>query len=164
MWLVGMMGSGKTSVGRLVADAVGFGFYDTDEAVESMCGRSVTEIWHEAGEDRFRELERIAVEMTPSRVVAAAGGGAVLDTANVATMRRRPPVVWLRARPATLAKRLTGGADRPLLTGSRPAVDVLREILASRAEAYESAATHQIETDDRTADDVATEVTQLWPG
>jgi len=163
MWLVGMMGSGKTSVGRLVARALHVPFYDTDEAVAAMAGRSIAVLWDQLGEPRFRALERSAIESTPSGAVAAAGGGAVLDPVNRQTMRFDPPVVWLRATPENLARRLEGASDRPLLTETRPRVDLLREILEARADSYETAATHVVETDDRELADVAEEVTELWP-
>lgn len=162
MWLVGMMGSGKTTVGRLVALALDVEFYDTDLAVESMYGRTISEIWQEDGERRFREMERTAIAEAPPGVVAAAGGGAVVDPVNVEIMRSSLPIVWLRARAESLATRLMDASDRPLLSTARPALGVLRETLALRASAYESAASHVIDTDDRLPDDIAAEVTRLW--
>lgn len=163
MWLVGMMGSGKTSVGRLVAQAVHVPFYDSDEAVVAMAGRSIAVLWDELGEPRFRALERSAIESAPSGVVAAAGGGAVLDPVNRLKMRLDPPVVWLRATPENLARRLEEVSDRPLLTKTRPRVALLGEILEARADSYQTAATHVVETDDRELAEVAEEVTELWP-
>lgn len=164
MWLVGMMGSGKTSVGRLVADAVRVRFYDTDEAVVAMAGRSVTELWDEMGERHFRDLERSAISSAPEGVVAAAGGGAVLDGVNREAMRRAPPVVWLQATPETLARRLGSVSDRPLLAGSATNVDLLHDLLRSRAASYEAVATHSIATDFRELEEVVSEVIELWPG
>lgn len=164
MWLVGMMGSGKTSVGRLVARAVQAVFYDTDEAIVAMAGRSIAALWDDLGETHLRDLERSAIEAAPSRVVAAAGGGAALDPVNRKTMRLDPPVVWLQASPETLAGRLGGSFDRPLLSGPRSRVEVLREILADRANSYAAVATDVVATDDLDLEEVAEEVTALWPG
>lgn len=163
MWLVGMMGSGKTAVGRLVARALEVSFYDTDEAVATAHGASITKLWDEMGEEHFRDLERSAIAAAPPGVVAAAGGGAVLDPGNRDVMRLSPPVVWLRARPETLAERLGAPTDRPLLAGSQTSVDALREILAARKDLYDAAATHVVDTDERALEDVAIQVTELWP-
>jgi len=164
MWLVGMMGSGKTSVGRLAAQALDVGFYDSDEAVAAMQGGAIAEIWDDVGECHFRDLERSAIAAAPRNAVAAAGGGAVLDPGNRRAMRLDPPVIWLRARPDTLASRLGGATDRPLLAQPRATIDVLRDILADRTESYVAAATHIVDTDDRTLENVASEVIELWPG
>lgn len=164
MWLVGMMGSGKTSIGKLVADAVDTGFYDTDDAVVTQAGRTITELWDDIGETGFRELERAAIAAAPRGVVAAAGGGAVLDAVNREVMRFDPPVIWLRAAPETLARRLGGVTDRPLLGASALSqVELLEEILIARAASYRAAATHTIETDGRELDDLVSEVIELWP-
>jgi shikimate kinase len=164
MWLVGMMGSGKTSIGKLVADAVDTRFFDTDDAVVTLAGRTVTELWDDIGETGFRELERAAIGAIPRGVVAAAGGGAVLDAVNREVMRLDPPVVWLRAAPETLAIRLGGVTDRPLLGASAESqVELLREILNARTASYVAAATHTVETDGRELEDLVSEVIELWP-
>lgn len=164
MWLIGMMGSGKTSVGRLSAETLGVPFYDTDAVVAEKTGMTVAALWQERGEAVFRELERAAVETKPAGVLAAAGGGAVLDAASRRVMRRSPPVVWLRASPDTLARRLEGSEDRPLLVEAVPGDVELRRILERRRAAYEEVATHAIETDDRSIDDVVEDVIGLWAG
>lgn len=163
MWLIGMMGSGKTSVGRRTAELLAVPFYDTDETIVAVAGASIAEIWSAGGEEQFRRMERDAIEGAPSGVVAAAGGGAVTDPRNRETMKKQIPVIWLRARPETLARRLDTGDDRPLLTGATERVDVLREILNSRLDAYRSASTHVVDTDDRESDEIAEEVSGLWP-
>lgn len=157
-----MMGSG-TSVGKIVADAVGVQFYDTDEALVGMAGRSVAELWNQAGERHFRDLERSAIASTPEGVVAAAGGGAVLGATNREAMRVAPTVVWLQSTPETLSRRLGGVSDRPLLVESGSNVDLVRDLLAARTAFYEAAATHIVMTDSRAPDDVAAEVSELWP-
>lgn len=164
MWLVGMMGAGKTSVGRLVAERLGVPFYDTDDAVVATAGRTIVDIWSEEGEDGFREMERDAIAKAPPGAVAAAGGGAVLDAENREVMRSRPPVIWLRARPETLSRRVGAAHDRPLLDTVSSRVQGLQRILETREAAYQAAATHVIDTDGRDIEDVAREVTGLWDG
>ena len=89
VWLIGMMGSGKSTVGRLVADRLGRPFYDTDELIEQAGDASIPEIFAEEGESGFRERERWTVEDVASRPpgIVATGGGIILDPANIKTMR-----------------------------------------------------------------------------
>lgn len=149
--LIGLMGAGKTKVGRNAAAAVGRVFVDTDHVVERDAGMTIAEIFAGEGEPGFRRRERAAVEeatATPGALVSV-GGGAVLDERNVVRMRSAGPVVWLYAEPETLARRLrrsTLRGDRPLLAEADP-VAVLRGMLAERRTAYEAAATAVLCTD-----------------
>ena len=118
--LVGMMGSGKTTVGRLVASRLGVPFADTDEAIEASTGKSVKELFAVRGEAAFRHEESAALAtlLAPDGPgVIAAGGGAVLDQVNRALMRREATVAWLRTTVGTLTDRVGTGEDRPLLAG-----------------------------------------------
>ena len=124
--LVGMMGAGKTTVGRRCATRLGRGFVDTDDLVESTTGMRVAEIFETQGEPAFRELERVAVAdacASPEPLVIACGGGAVLDPDSRRALRDAGLVVWLRAAPEVLSGRVgqDGGATRPLLAGVRAA-------------------------------------------
>lgn len=161
MWLIGMMGSGKSTVGPLVAQELGLAFYDTDLLITRRAGMSIPEIWQRLGEKRFRELERDAVSSVPSESVAAAGGGAVLDEANRETMASSPPVVWLRTRPETMARRVGDGEGRPLLA-SADAEERLADITTQRSDLYLRLATHIVDTDALSADHVAAEVVSIW--
>lgn len=115
--LTGPMGSGKTTVGRLAAETLGRGFRDTDSMVEESAGRTVSEIFADDGEVRFRELESEAVAALAleDNMVIATGGGAVLDPANMRRLRMNGVIVNLEAHPRVLAERLEGSAERPLL-------------------------------------------------
>ena len=141
--LVGMMASGKTTTGQAVALRLGWEFLDSDRQVEERVGRTVEEIWKADGEAGFRELEAEAlaeaVASTAERpAVIAAAGGVVLDPRNRALLKAHPPVVWLRADPATLAARAGTGAGRPLLAGD-PAGALVR-LEAQRRPFYEEVA------------------------
>ena len=106
--LVGMMGSGKTTVGRLVAQRLGRRFVDSDEQVEARAGRTVREIFEAEGEAAFRALEAGALAealAAPEPAVVAAAGGVVLDPGNRRALREAATVVWLRAGPGVLASR-----------------------------------------------------------
>lgn len=163
MWLVGMMGSGKTTVGTEVAARVGVRFYDTDRMVEETAGMPVEAIWDGVGENGFRDLERRVIAAVPvSGFVAAAGGGAILSVENRAHMSRGRPVVWLRASPDDLAKRLEGDGSRPLLTDGISPRARLAELLAERSDLYSRVATHIVDTDDRDLEDVVSDVVEIW--
>lgn len=149
--LIGLMGAGKSKVGRNAAAAVDRPFIDTDRLVERDAGMSVTDIFATEGEAGFRRRERAAVEAATATAgaVVSVGGGAVLDERNVASMRAAGHVVWLYAEPETLALRLRRSVlrgDRPLLADADP-VAVLRGMLDDRRAAYEGAATAVLRTD-----------------
>lgn len=150
-----MMGAGKTSVGRRLAECRGWEFFDSDRQVETMTGRTVAEIWRTDGEPVFRRLEAQvladALASTVPRVIAAAGG-TVLDENNRRLLEVHHPVVWLRARPETLAGRVGSAAHRPLL--DEDASDVLARLDAARRPHYEQLADIVVDVDDLTAEQV----------
>ena len=158
--LVGLMGAGKTTVGARCAERLGRPFVDVDDVVETLGGRSVGEIFRTDGEGAFRELERQAVAdvcESPDPLVIACGGGAVVDPENRRRLRAAGLIVWLRAAPDELARRVADigqSAPRPLLATGEP-VEVLGRLLDVRAPSYEAAADVSIETEGRTIDQVA---------
>ncbi|HLN18020.1 MAG TPA: shikimate kinase [Acidimicrobiales bacterium] len=156
--LVGMMGSGKTTVGRLLADRLGWPFFDSDAEVEAATGKSVPEIFEERGEAAFRAAETEALQdgVADGPSVVAVAGGAVLDPANRDLIARSGRVVWLRARPATLVGRVGSGEGRPLL-GDDPA-DALVRLDAVRRPLYAELADEVIDVDDMAAETVAEQV------
>ncbi|MFN2506557.1 MAG: shikimate kinase [Acidimicrobiales bacterium] len=153
--LVGMMGAGKTTVGRALADRLGWAFLDSDRQVEMRVGRGVAEIWAADGEAAFRLLEAEALaealastEEQPA--VVAAAGGVVLDPSNRALLREHPPVVWLRAAVDTLALRVGDGHGRPLLAGDQALrSEALSRLMAERYPLYEQVADAVIDVDHR---------------
>ena len=167
--LVGLMGAGKTTVGKRCAELLGRDFVDTDELVVSLAGVPFSELWALEGEPGFRARERVAVAdaaASPTPLVIACGGGAVLDPANRAVLRRTGFVVWLEAPPAVLVSRLAGDDSRPLLVGGDRSATLTR-LGDLRAPAYEAAADVTIATDGRTVDEVAGAVIEefrAWNG
>lgn len=147
--LVGLMGSGKSSVGRRVAEAIGRSFVDTDQLVEQREGRSIRDIFADVGEFGFRDIESTVlaeVLASPVSSVVATGGGIVVRESN---RRLLDPhlVVWLRASVDTLATRLVSGASRrPLLDGDvrRRLVDLDQE----RRPLYGAVASIIVDVDD----------------
>ena len=150
VWLVGMMGSGKSAVGRLVAFRQDRPFVDTDTVIEHLAERPIRQIFAEEGEAWFREVEATAVSSLVSHDgVVATGGGVVLREDNVVAMRSSGPVVWLRASIEALQARVGGDDHRPLLAGA-PTADRLAALMAERAERYAGAADFVIDTDNLT--------------
>ena len=162
-----MMGSGKSTTARRVARRLGIAHLDTDDEVQRAAGESIVSIFAGRGEAWFRaEESRVLREALASNVaqVVSVGGGAVLDADSRLALRGAGSVVWLRARPETLARRLPAGGTRPLLTsgGEEPAAALAR-IDAERRALYEAVATVVIDVDGLRPDEVADQVVQEAP-
>lgn len=155
--LVGTMGAGKTTVGRLVAEALGVGFADSDHLVEERAGKSVQDLFVDDGEQAFRALERqvVAAALASHDGVLSLGGGAVLDPATQALLAAHQ-VVFLRVGLADAVKRVGLGVGRPLLLGN--VRSRVKQLLDERTPVYEGLARVVVETDGRTPQDVAAEV------
>lgn len=154
--LVGLMGAGKTTVGRRCAARLGRGFVDSDDVVIALAGgASVEDIFAAGGEAHFRELERQAIVdvcASPEPLVIGCGGGTVIDPENRRRLRTAGFVVWLRAPVAVLAARVGDGASRPLLAGDP--VGALSRLSALREAAYDASADATVDTADRSVDEV----------
>ena len=164
MALIGMMGSGKSTVGFWLAQSEGLRFVDLDAAIEERQGRSVTEIFEADGEDGFRNMEQselAACLASPQPIVVACGGGAVLRAENRDLLRDRAWVCWLRATVETLGQRVRAGENRPLL-GDDPMVN-LEAIRAARTGLYEETAQEIIDVDGMEAEQVAEQIKRVWP-
>jgi shikimate kinase len=138
--LVGFMGTGKSSVGRLAAEQLRFAFIDTDELIENEVGRSIPEIFAQQGEAAFRKYERDVVSALSARrdTVIATGGGLVADPANLASLKSHALVVCLWASPETIWERVRAQSNRPLLKTPDPEARI-RELLEERGPAYRQA-------------------------
>jgi shikimate kinase len=139
--LVGMMGVGKSSVGRRLAALLDMPFYDADAAVEQAAGRSVPDIFADLGEAAFREGERrvIARLLEGPAHVLATGGGAFMNPETRRLIKSRAISVWLKADLEILARRLARKADRPLLQGPEPPIAVLTRLAQERNPVYAEA-------------------------
>ncbi|HSJ36241.1 MAG TPA: shikimate kinase [Acidimicrobiia bacterium] len=164
LWLIGMMGSGKSTVGVEVASRLGLDFVDTDLLVASVTDSSIADLWAAEGEHAFRRLENEMITSAASGepVVVATGGGAVLDPGNIDLMRSSGLVIWLEASPETLAARVGSDGSRPLVADADDPVQALAELLESRRDQYVGAAHHRIPTDGRETDEIAEQVIELW--
>jgi shikimate kinase len=157
--LVGPMGSGKSTVAALLAEALGVAARDTDADVEAADGRSISDIFVESGEAHFRALEREAVAkaLAGHDGVLSLGGGAVLDedTRRLLTESEHT-VVFLRVGLAEAVKRVGLGTSRPLLLGN--VRSRIKALLDERTPIYESVADLVVDTDERSAQQVADEI------
>lgn len=164
--LVGLMGSGKTTVGTLLAERLGRPLVDTDAAVETATGRTVREIWLDDGEPAYRVLENgVVVDALASPVpsVIAAAGGVVLSPDNRRALAEAVAlVVWLSADPAVLVGRALTGDHRPLLDDDP--VGTLRRMADDRHDLYAEVADAVIRVDDRGPTEVVAEIVALLDG
>ena len=161
--LVGPMGAGKSTVGRLLADRWGVAFRDTDDDVEQAEGRSISDIFVDSGEDHFRALERdsVARAVAEHDGVLAVGGGAVMAEETRAILAGQR-VVFLRVGLTDAASRVGLGTSRPLLLGN--VRGTMKALLDERTPVYESVARAVVDTDGRTPDEVADAVESAVAG
>jgi shikimate kinase len=146
--LLGMMGSGKSSVGRALADLTGWRFIDNDALVEAATGRTARELLAEDGEAAMRTAEAAALReglSLPPPAIVATAAGTVLDPGNRDLIAGGGFVVWLHARPEVLAARATGAEHRPWLDGDP--VAWFREAAAVRDPLYRAVSTLEIDTE-----------------
>ncbi len=163
LYLVGIMGSGKTSTGRPLAERLGYGFVDADAVIEQVAGCTISEIFERDGEEEFRSLETQVMRSISERhsLVVATGGGVVTRTENWGMMHQGI-VIWLDVERRQLLQRLQGDStQRPLLMSGDPA-ETLDEILKQRRPLYDEAdLTVVIESE--SANVVADGIIQLLP-
>lgn len=147
--LIGMMGAGKTTVGRALGQRFGWPYLDSDEEVRRRTGRTVPQLFAEQGEAAFRAEEAAALAeacTSAHPVVVSVAGGAVLDPSNRELLARSGTVVWLRASLSTLSQRVGDGRTRPLLGGDPAAA--LARLYPERARLYAELAAVVIDVDD----------------
>jgi shikimate kinase len=160
--LTGLMGTGKTAVGRRVAERLGRPFVDTDAIVERETGTSIAELFATVGERGFRDEEAAAIRHNSSLrgQVIAVGGGAVVSPSNVTHLRSTGDIVLLTAPADVLRQRLEGDGveSRPLLADADDLTERLARLGEERAEAYRAAAVVTIDTTGRSVDEIADEV------
>jgi shikimate kinase len=166
--LIGYRGTGKSTVGRILSDRLSRPFLDADLEIEARAGRSIGAIFVEWGEPVFRDWEeRTLSELTerfPSAIVAT-GGGAVLREANRRRIREFGYVAWLKADPSELARRLAadgrGLGERPALTAAGTLAEIA-EVLAMREPFYRELFDSEIETGDKSPEEVADAIMACW--
>jgi len=160
--LMGFMGTGKTTVGRMLAAKLGLRFVDMDAIIEERQGKPISRIFAEEGEPHFRALERALVQELSAQdgLVVATGGGVVLNRQNIDDYSRTGLVVCLSAAPGTILARVAQETHRPLLEGDEKARRIVT-LLESRRALYASIP-HQIDTNALTAEQVTAAIVKLY--
>ena len=152
--LIGYRGTGKSTVGRLLAARLGRTLVSTDAEIVARAKRAIPEIVAQEGWDYFRDLESDICRELASRdqLVIDTGGGAILRPQNVEALKQSGRLFWLTASVETIATRIGGDNQRPSLTGTKSFVDEVEDVLRERTPKYQAAADHVVATDDRSID------------
>jgi shikimate kinase len=166
--LVGYRGTGKTTVGTILAQHLNLAFLDADQEIEARAGRSIASIFADSGEPVFRDWEertlRELAQCHPEAVLAS-GGGAVLRPSNRRLLRNFGWVVWLQAEPAVLMQRLEAdlraGSERPALTSAGTIAEIT-QVLSARERLYQEVADVAFATCARTPAEIAALILDLW--
>ncbi len=145
--LIGFMGTGKTSLGKLLANRLGRGFVDLDQKIERDAGMSILKIFELHGEKYFRELEKKAVREVSERknLVIATGGGTVKDAENVRLLKNSGVIICLTTEPEEIFRRTERRGERPLLDKNDQRLETIKKLLAER-EIFYSQADYTIDT------------------
>ena len=158
--LIGFMGTGKTAVGKALAEKLGKKFVELDPLIEQKAGKTIPEIFKQDGEITFRELEiEVTKEVARGRnQVIACGGGVVLNKINIDRLRNESIIVYLTAPPQIILKRTSNDAEeRPLLKVANPTLTI-QELLAFRKPFYERAANIKVDTSKLDVDSVVQQI------
>ncbi|MFO0699274.1 MAG: shikimate kinase [Nitrospira sp.] len=158
--LIGYRGTGKSTVGKLVASRLNRELLSTDVGVVKLAGQPIPDIVEQHGWEHFRDLETKICQDLASKdgVVIDTGGGAILRSQNVAVLKRTGTLFWLTASVETIAKRIGSDTQRPSLTGTKSFVDEIQDVLRERTPKYQAAADHVIETEGKSVMQIADEI------
>lgn len=162
--LIGFMGAGKTSVGYHLAKRLGYQQIDTDEIIEKKSGMKISDIFEQKGEEYFRQLETTTLKelkQTMNEKVISTGGGLPLWEENASILKEMGFVVYLSTSERTVMERLKGDRKRPLLQGEHPE-EKIRKLLEYRRPLYEIAAHMRIDADDKSFDQIVTEINRNY--
>jgi len=160
--LIGMRGSGKTTVGKRLAERLDRQFIEMDEMIVQKTGLSIPEIVKRYGWEKFREVEKeVAHEVGRlDNVVNATGGGVVTREENIRALKQKGKLVWLKASLDTLLQRIGDDQSRPSLTG-KPLREDMETVMAERASIYERVADLIIDTESKTPEEIAESIITL---
>ena len=156
IYLLGFMGTGKTSVGKILAARLGMIFVDMDDIIVERAGKSIPEIFAEDGEPHFRKIERNVAQDLSARtgLVVATGGGVVMDAGNMEDFYRSGTVICFSATPEAILERVAGDTNRPLLAGdAAEKMAKMMPLLEKRRPLY-GAIPNQVDTSGLTVDEV----------
>lgn len=147
--LTGLRGSGKTTIGKLLSEALNMGFMDTDIFIEKKTGMKISALINTAGKEKFRKIESGIIKGTAAirNCVISTGGGVVENNINMALLKKEGFVIYLKTSPKVLIKRITNAKTRPLLTGADNMLDDLISLEKKREQFYKKYADYIILTD-----------------
>lgn len=160
--LIGFMASGKTTVGRILADKLGMKFLDTDDLLRDKAGKDLPEIFKTDGEKAFRKLEK-SVVLKVSRfknTLISTGGGVVLDPENVSALRKNAVIIWLKISPKEVLKRIKPDGTRPLLECEDP-LKRAKQLIEKRESIYRDAAHYTIYVDLLSVEEVVEKIIEV---
>ena len=165
IFIVGPMGSGKSTVGKIISDELFLNFFDTDEEIENRTGASIDWIFDLEGEEGFRKRESGVLEemVQKNSVVLSTGGGIILSENNRELLSSRGTVFYLATPISVQVERTAKDKDRPLLKNGDPG-QILKDLHEKRKNLYESVSDYIVETEDKSSKEVASEIINLVKG
>ena len=165
IFIVGPMGSGKSTVGKIISDELFLNFFDTDDEIESRTGASIDWIFDLEGEEGFRKRESSILEemVKQNSIVLSTGGGIILSDSNREMLSSRGTVFYLSTPISVQLERTSKDKDRPLLKNGDPE-EILTRLQKERKDLYESVSDHVIETENKSSQEVASEIINLVKG
>ena len=165
IFIVGPMGSGKSTVGKIISDELFLNFFDTDDEIESRTGASIDWIFDLEGEEGFRKRESSILEemVKQNSIVLSTGGGIILSDSNREMLSSRGTVFYLSTPISVQLERTSKDKDRPLLKDGDPE-EILTRLQKERKDLYESVSDHVIETENKSSQEVASEIINLVKG
>lgn len=162
--LIGYRGTGKSHVGRLLADRLGFPYVSVDKAITVRAGMTIPEIVSAFGWPVFRDRESLEIrEMAVwDGIIIDTGGGVIERQDNIDQLRENGCIFWLKASTETIVKRIEKGNDRPALTEGKSFTEEVAEVLERRTPLYRAAAMYEIDTDDTDPEIIAANIIKIW--
>tara|TARA_B100000035_G_C20954814_1_gene533685 strand:+ start:286 stop:789 length:504 start_codon:yes stop_codon:yes gene_type:complete len=165
IFIVGPMGSGKSTVGKIISDELFLNFFDTDDEIESRTGASIDWIFDLEGEEGFRKRESSILEemVKQNSIVLSTGGGIILSDSNREMLSSRGTVFYLSTPISVQLERTSKDKDRPLLKNGDPE-EILTRLQKERKDLYESVSDHVIDTENKSSQEVASEIINFVKG
>jgi shikimate kinase len=161
--LIGYRGTGKSEVGRLLAERLGMQLIGMDAEIVKQAGMTIPEIVEKFGWPKFRDLETKEAQKLAGldNLVVDTGGGIIERPENIDFLKKNARMFWLKASADTIVSRIQGGIERPALTSGKSFTEEVAEVLERRVPKYRSAAHYEINTDELTPEDVADAIVEL---
>jgi len=162
--LIGYRGTGKSVVGKIVAEALGMKYISMDARIVEKAGMPIPEIVDKYGWPGFRDMEtEVARELAQNdNIVVDSGGGVIERPENIEALQVNSRIVWLKASVPAIVSRIQGDTQRPSLTGGKSFTEEVEEVLERRTPKYASAANCDIDTDPLTPQQVADRIVEIW--